>query len=105
MARTGAVDWLTACLLIPVVTCAATPTSIRAPRVLLDQQSPYQRVLVLDEGPLRVMRFGAATGSEQSAIVRGQPGALPVEYARYALLGLAYHGAPRSLLMVGLGGG
>jgi spermidine synthase len=79
---------------------------VSTPTVLFDQQSPYQRVMVFDEGPLRVMRFGdTAAASEQSAFVRGHPGALPVEYTRYALLGLAYHGAPKTLLMVGLGGG
>ena len=94
--------------LVTVAACAATPTPSAAPPAppaLFDQRSPYQRVLVFDEGPLRVMRFGDASASEQSAIVRGQPGALPVEYTRYALLGLAHHGAPRNLLMVGLGGG
>jgi spermidine synthase len=60
---------------------------------------------VIDEGPLRVMRFGSRDGSEQSAIVRGNPRAVPVEYVRYALLGLAHHGRPARVLMVGLGGG
>jgi spermidine synthase len=64
-------------------------------------------VLVIDEGPLRVMRFGSPAGSEQSAIERGNPRALPLEYTRYALLGLAHanQGRPRRMLMVGLGGG
>jgi spermidine synthase len=105
MNRAGAVGWLAACSLAPVVACATAPTLTSTPKVLLDQRSPYQRVLVLDEGPLRVMRFGDLQGSEQSSIVREHPGALPVEYTRYALLGLAHHGAPRRLLMVGLGGG
>lgn len=61
--------------------------------------------MVIDEGPRRVMRFGSSAGSPQSAIVRGQPRAVPVEYVRYALLGLAHHGHPTRLLMVGLGGG
>ena len=59
-------------------------------------------------------RRGAAPGrcisarraaSEQSAIEPGNPRAVPVEYVRYALLGLAHHGRPRRVLMVGLGGG
>jgi predicted O-methyltransferase YrrM len=66
-------------------------------------------VLVIDEGPRRVMRFGSPSGSEQSAIEPNNPRAVPVEYVRYALLGLAYHppalGRPRRVLMVGLGGG
>lgn len=51
------------------------------------------------------MRFGSPSASEQSAIEPGNPRAVPVEYVRYALLGLAHHGRPRRVLMVGLGGG
>jgi spermidine synthase len=72
---------------------------------VFDQLSPFARVLVTDEGPLRVMRFGSLDGSEQSEIVRDRPGAVPVEYVRYALLGLAHHGHAARVLMVGLGGG
>ena len=38
-------------------------------------------------------------------MVRDNPRAVPVEYVRYALLGLAHHGRPARVLMVGLGGG
>jgi spermidine synthase len=74
-------------------------------RILFDRQSPYGRVLVVDDGHERALRFGNLDGADQSTIVPGRPGAVPLEYARYAVLGLAYHGAPRTLLMVGLGGG
>jgi spermidine synthase len=73
--------------------------------VVFDQTSQFGRVLVIDEGTRRVMRFGSPAGSEQSAIEVGNPRALPLEYTRYALLGLAHHGRPRRMLMVGLGGG
>ncbi|HMF41134.1 MAG TPA: fused MFS/spermidine synthase [Polyangia bacterium] len=59
----------------------------------------------MDEGARRVMRFGSPGGSEQSAVELRNPRALPLEYTRYALLGLAHHGRPRRMLMVGLGGG
>jgi len=62
-------------------------------------------VLVMDEGPRRVMRFGSPAASEQSAIEPRNPRALPVEYVRYALIGLAHQGGPRRVLMIGLGGG
>jgi predicted O-methyltransferase YrrM len=65
----------------------------------------FGRVLVIDEGPRRVMRFGSPSASEQSAIEPGNPRAVPVEYVRHALIGLALHGDPRRILMVGLGGG
>src|SRR5262245_9133784 len=89
----------------PAPPAAAASPARAAPHLLYDRVSPFGRVLVLDEGPLRVMRFGGANGADQSAIVRGDPGAAPVEYVRYALLGLAYHGHPARVLMVGLGGG
>jgi spermidine synthase len=79
----------------------AAPT----PRVLFDRTSPLGRVLVVDEGRQRAMRFGGPAGADQSAIVRDDPGAVPVEYVRHALLGLAYQGHPGRVLMVGLGGG
>ena len=75
------------------------------PRVVFDQRSPFGRVLVIDEGPRRVMRFGSPAGSDQSAIEPANPRAVPVEYVRYALIGLAHQGGPRRVLMVGLGGG
>jgi spermidine synthase len=85
-----------------VVSCAKTGSGI-----VFDRSGRFGRVLVIDEGPRRVMRFGSRSASEQSAIERGNPRAVPVEYVRYALLGLAHHplGGPRRILMVGLGGG
>jgi spermidine synthase len=82
---------------------AATPAT--APRIVFDRTSSFGRVLVIDEGARRVMRFGSPSASDQSAIEPGNLRAVPVEYVRYALLGLAHHGRPRRVLMVGLGGG
>jgi spermidine synthase len=93
-------------LCVSALACARTPPpSSLVARLLFDQTSPFGRVLVLDEGPLRVMRFGTREGSEQSSIVRDRPGAVPIEYVRTALLGLAHHGQVTRILMVGLGGG
>ena len=75
------------------------------PGVVFDQTSAFGRVLVRDEGRLRVMRFGNPPGTEQSAIVRDRPGAVPIEYIRYAVLGLGHVPVLRRVLMVGLGGG
>ena len=80
--------------------CAAA-----GPRVIFDQSGRFGRVLVIDEGPRRVMRFGSPSASDQSAIEPRDPRVVPVEYVRYALIGLAHHGGPRRVLMVGLGGG
>ena len=75
------------------------------PRIIFDQTGRFGRVLVIDEGPRRVMRVGSPAASEQSAIEPGNPRAMPVEYVRYALIRLGHHGRPRRVLMVGLGGG
>jgi spermidine synthase len=86
--------------LVGLVACAAT-----GPRVVFDRTGQFGRVLVIDEGPRRVMRFGSPAASEQSVIEPRNPRVVPLEYTRYALLGLAHHGRPRRVLMVGLGGG
>lgn len=88
--------------LLAGLACASTPSG---PRIVFDQTSRFGRVLVIDEGPRRVMRFGSPAGSEQSEVERDNPRALPLEYTRYALLGLAHQGRPRRMLMIGLGGG
>src|SRR4051794_3182914 len=91
----------------PAATLAlgALSCTTAGPRVVFDQRSPFGRVLVIDEGARRVMRFGSPQASDQSAIEPANPRAVPVEYVRHALVGLAYHGDPRRVLMVGLGGG
>ena len=86
----------------PVIAAGRTAA---APRVIFDRVSPYARVLVIDEGGRRVMRFGSPDGADQSVAVLGRPDIVPVEYVRHALLGLAHRGHVRRLLMVGLGGG
>jgi spermidine synthase len=85
--------------------CATAARAPIAPRIVFDRTSRFGRVLVIDEGPRRVMRFGSPSASDQSAIEPGNPRAVPVEYVRYAFIGLAHHGRPRRVLMVGLGGG
>jgi spermidine synthase len=100
--KSGKQGW--ALPVIAVLAVGAACATAR-PRVVFDRTSRYGRVLVIDEGPRRVMRFGSLEGSEQSAIEPANPRAVPVEYVRYALIGLAHHGRPRRVLMIGLGGG
>src|SRR5437764_11564951 len=67
--------------------CATGAPRVIGPRVIFDETSRFGRVLVIDEGRRRVMRFGSPSGSEQSAIDLDDPRAVPLEYVRYALLG------------------
>ena len=105
MRRRGGAALAVVAVVSTLSTGCATSSGVARGGVVFDRTSPYGRVLVIDEGPLRVMRFGSREGSEQSATVPGNPRAIPVEYVRYALLGLAHHGRPARVLMVGLGGG
>jgi spermidine synthase len=92
-----------------VAPSAAHPASASAsasrPKVLFDKPSAYGRVIVVEEGRLRILRFDAVDGVDQSAMSLDDPASVPVEYVRYAGLGLLFVPAPRSVLMIGLGGG
>jgi spermidine synthase len=65
----------------------------------------FGEVLVVDEGDLRSLRFGDVDGDDQSTISLSDPAAVPMEYVRYAALGLLYVAHPKRALVVGLGGG
>jgi len=75
------------------------------PLVLFDKPSPFGRVLVVDEGDLRHLRFGGVTGADQSTISPSDPGAAPMECIRHALVGLALVSQVRRALLIGMGGG
>jgi spermidine synthase len=67
--------------------------------------SRWNRVLVLDEGELRHLRFGDADGDTQSTVSLREPRAVPMEYIRHAASALAFTTRRRSALVIGLGGG
>jgi spermidine synthase len=74
-------------------------------RVIHREPSPYGTVLVVDEGRRRYLRFDSAAGDDQSMIDLDDPRAVPMDYIRLSLIGLAIPAEPRRVLMVGLGGG
>jgi spermidine synthase len=76
-----------------------------APRVVFDQRSDYERVIVVDHGSLRMLRFGDEEGHAQTVIDVRDPRATHMEYLRMAASGLAFIEARNRALMVGLGGG
>ena len=74
-------------------------------RVVFDWRSDFGRVLVVDQGDLRSLRFGQPDGDSQSQISLSDPEKVPLACLRYAAMGMLY---PRQLdraLMLGLGGG
>ena len=75
-------------------------------RIVHQASSPfYDSIFVVDEGDLRSLRFGSASGDRQSVIRLGHPEQLPMPYLRAAAVGLAVPARVQRLLMIGLGGG
>lgn len=76
------------------------------PRVVHTELTPHGYLFVVEEDGLRILRFGEADAADQSMIDPGDPEAVPMDYIRVALVGLAFlERAPRRVLMIGLGGG
>jgi spermidine synthase len=87
---------------------AAAPPPARRPgppRVLWQGDSRFGKVIVVEVGGLRILRFGKASAEDQSAFDPRRPRHEPLEYVRLALLGFAFIKKPTRVLMVGLGGG
>jgi spermidine synthase len=73
--------------------------------VVFEAQSRWNRVLVIDEGEQRSLRFGDADGDTQSTVSLREPRAVPMEYIRHAASALAFTPLRRRSLVIGLGGG
>lgn len=75
-------------------------------RIVHQASSPfYDSIFVVDEGDLRSLRFGSASGDRQSVIRLGHPEQLPMPYLRAAAVGLTVPTTVQRMLMIGLGGG
>jgi spermidine synthase len=75
------------------------------PKVVFDKPSAYGRVIVVEEERHRRLRFDDVNGVDQSVMSLDDPASVPMEYVRYAGMGLLFVPEPRSVLMIGLGGG
>ena len=74
-------------------------------RVVHQEPSAFGRIYVVDEGDLRYLRYDGPNGDDQSVISISDPGAVPMDYIRDALLGLALVPNIEQVLMIGLGAG
>lgn len=85
---------------------SAAPGSAAAatPKVVFDKVSAYGRVLVVEDGHRRMLRFGDADGVDQSVMSLDDPASVPTEYVRYAGLGLLFVPKVERVMMIGLGG-
>lgn len=113
MARSGIVQVLCALALHALCTMAMgqeadSTAAMRPPSEVLvaSLESEFNtRVLVVDRGGFRSLRFGSVDAEDQTRIRPGHPDELPMPYLRTAALGLGAVAQLRRVLMVGLGGG
>jgi len=95
-----------AAVLVSLPAQAVESTDADSARVVVfDGESHWNRVLVVDEGRLRYLRFHDVDGDDQSVIVRDDPAAVPMEYIRFAAAALAVPRRLKRALVVGLGAG
>jgi len=73
--------------------------------IRFDRRSAFGRVLVVDEGDRRHLRFGSPDSGNQGTISLSDPKAVPMEYIRFTLLGMLLAPKPERVLMIGLGAG
>jgi len=88
-----------------VLAAAACALPARADTVVHTERSLYRQILVYDDDELRCMRFTKQSGGRQSCIDRAHPERVVFDYVKMMLAALAVNPAPKSILMVGLGGG
>lgn len=84
---------------------ATAGAAATTPKVIFDKASAYGRVLVVEDGRRRMLRFDDVNGVDQSVMSLDDPASVPMEYVRYAGLGLLFVPKLESLMMIGLGGG
>jgi len=89
----------------PLATAANASAAASTPKVVFDQVSAYGRVFVVEDGFRRMLRFGDVDGVDQSIMSLDDPASVPMEYVRYAGLGLLFVPEVESVMMIGLGGG
>ena len=70
--------------------------------IVCHRRDEYGEIIVADEGTKRSLYFGE--GILQSSIRLDQPGRLGQDYSQAMICGLIFKPAPRSVLLVGLGG-
>ncbi|MBW2700792.1 MAG: fused MFS/spermidine synthase [Deltaproteobacteria bacterium] len=76
-----------------------------ASRIIHEEITAFGRLLVVDEGDLRMLRFGSIDGDDQSRISINRPEQVPMDYVRDASLALAWVPKVKRVGMIGLGGG
>ena len=84
---------------------SATPDAAQPFQIRFDKHSELDRILVVDEGEMRHLRFGGEHAGNQTTISLSNPRAVPMKYIRFAMLAMLLTPQPERVLMIGLGGG
>jgi len=74
--------------------------------VIHQERSLYRNILVEDKGDLRCLRFNVKTSkTNQSCLYKSEPDHLVFNYTKLLFSGLLLVEEPKSILIIGLGGG
>jgi len=84
---------------------ADAPAIDPVPGLLYDETSLFERVIVVDEGGYRYLRFGSLTGDDQSVLNLTQPDLPVLEYIPRTCFGMALAEDHQRALVVGFGAG
>jgi spermidine synthase len=95
--------------LISLLGCASRfqgrPEALHGCQIRFDERSEFDRILVVDEGEMRYLRFRNVNSVNQSMISLSNPEAVPMKYIRLAMIGILFTPQMERVLMIGLGGG
>ncbi len=95
--------------IVPLLGCSSSfhagPEVLQGSQIRFDERSEFDRIIVVDEGDRRYLRFHNINGSNQSMISLSNPEAVPMKYIRLATLGILFTPQMERVLMIGLGGG
>jgi spermidine synthase len=82
------------------------PAPSHADNILHEQQSLYSRILVKKTGSMVCLQFNVRREQRnQSCIDQRHPRAMVFSYTRMSMAGLLFSMSPKSILVIGLGGG
>jgi spermidine synthase len=96
-------------VLAAAATCAAAlmlaaPAQSRE-QIVHSERSLYRQIIVYDDDGLRCMRFTRQSAGRQSCVEQAEPQRIVFDYVKMMIAALYLAPAPRSVLVVGLGGG
>lgn len=95
--------------MLALTALAQTPPPSASPdtqtRVVREFPSAFGTVYVVDEGPMRALRFDDPDAPDQSVLDVRRPHEVSLEYVRVAALALALAEKPKRVLVIGMGGG